>query len=211
MKNLRYLFLIFAFGFFALGKAQSAATTKPKNKLSYGIQSSAFFLQLLDYYNNQQKIYGSNYNGYLQYKNLGVFGGYTALYNSGFYWPNGATVNCFSAGLFFKMAEFNKANKLYVYLYNIHCSGLIRADDMLIDPSTYPYHPRYVKQALNFLTFSPRYRASFCKNILSVEVGVFVSFMFDTPHPAIDNPPAYPACGATLGLGLNVAALFKKK
>jgi hypothetical protein len=223
MKNTHPFFLLAALFFFNLSIAQDTTKTittytnalTPQTKFTYGIQVNSFAFQRLPSYvggGNKKIGFGTDYSVYLRYKNFGVLGGYSALYN----FNNGITdtkggISCFNAGIIYKFFQFSKTGAITLYLYNIHYS---EANKNYKPAGLYNgiYQPiTYTGETINFIIANPRYTGTFYNGILSLEFGVFFSVFKDNIHNSTTDDSSYPAIGINAGATLNVSALFTKK
>jgi hypothetical protein len=219
MQKQQLALLFLALSIFSVCSAQTKTdSTKatPQPKWAYGVKINTIsFLRLPNYSGGgkQNPDFGTDYTAYIQYRGFGVSGGYSALYNftNGITYTN-AVMNCFNLGVNYTFFQFNKTSALTLYFYNIHYS----AANPFYQPAGYyngMYHPLvYNKEIINFIIANPRYTATFCKGILSLELGIFFSAFKDHIFGGFNsNDNTYPAIGSNFSVTLNMAALFAKK
>ncbi len=147
----------------------------------------------------------TDYSLYLQYKNIGVFGGYSTVYNGVGFFNRG-----YHAGLILNLYE-HKHHAVNLYVYDTHYSYFYQnpspAPQMLDDPGIISNYKNTITGFSDILSFNPRYKYTFLKGVLSVECGISFVFVIYHNNNASDNLPGF---GANAALSFNPSALFHK-
>lgn len=213
MKRVLVIYFILLYGLLSFNKGQCQDTIVKRN-FSYGIKVNNSFIHTIyntgPFDNNALII---NYSLYLQYKNVGVFGGYSSIYNgannvysdySMYNYSDVVFKKSYHIGLILNLYE-HRHHSINLNVYDTHYSySYTRQPLETFDYLSMIYNTKFTG-FLDMLSFNPTYKYTFLKGVLSVECGI--SFVFVVNNNIGDNLPGF---GANTALSFNPSAFFLK-
>ena len=183
---------------------QGQAQTKPKTDTLRGpmvilaLKATSFVWQMPRYASNTITAYGVDYSYYVQCNRTGLFIGYTSLYLITKNIPDPIKLNAINFGIQYKLSAYNKKHALYLCLYDVRNAQ---------------YSKNLLPYRSNLICLNPRYRFTFCKQLLSLEVGLTAGFSIDR-NLAGSSARNYfnlnSHYGCNLGLAFNFSQLIYK-
>jgi len=197
MKSLLWI-LLFIFVLQLQAQTKLKTDTLRSEGVIYALKANSFIWQLPRYATNTITAYGVDYSFYVQCDRTGLFIGYTPLYLTTKNIGEPIKLNAINFGVQYRITPLNKMHALYLCLYDLRSNQ---------------YSKNILPYKSNLICFNPRYRLTFCKRLLSLEVGVTAGFSIDRNLATSSARTTFNLnshYGCNVGLAFNFSTLINK-